>query len=81
MTKKEFTALKSCMDGWIEDFQAELSVYREMPEIIQEQDENINHNYELIHEMRSEIRKLKEELNALKMMHLISLKAELQKKI
>ena len=54
--------------------------YSEMPEILNENTDNIQHNYELIYELKDEIEELKQEINALKLIQIISLKQKMNQK-
>ena len=77
--KKQFDAFKLDMDGWIKSMNSELGRYRYIPPIIEENDENIDHNYEMLHQLRAEVHKLKEELAAMKLLQLMSIKDELSR--
>ena len=46
----------------------------ELPAVVSENADNIQHNYELIYELKDEIDELKQEINALKLIQIISLK-------
>ena len=71
------------IDAWIKQVRGEFTNLRELIPIVDENVDNIQHNYELINEMKDEINDLKQEIKALKLMHIISLKqrAEIQQKI
>ena len=71
--------LKSEMDAWVKDFRRELDGYSAMPSLVEEHDENIDHNYELIQEMRAEMKKLKEEVSALRLVQLLHLESQVQR--
>lgn len=76
--KKEFQIFKTEMDSWVKQFNNELSGYNSIPNDVEENTENIDHNYELLHELRAEITRLKEEVSALRIVQLLYLKSELK---
>jgi hypothetical protein len=77
--KKQFESFKADMDGWIKSLNREISDFHHVPSMVEENCENIDHNYEMLHQMRAEINKLKEELAAMKLLQLMSIKDELSK--
>jgi len=62
------------VDSWIKQIRREFSNLSDMPSIVNENTDNIQHNYELIYELKDEIEELKQEINALKLIQIISLK-------
>ena len=62
------------MDSWIKQIRREFSDFSELPGVINENTDNIQHNYELIYELKDQIEELKQEINALKLIQIISLK-------
>ena len=66
------------VDSWIKQIRREFSNLSDMPSIVNENTDNIQHNYELIYELKDEIEELKQEINALKLIQIISLKKEKQ---
>jgi hypothetical protein len=77
MTKKELSILKSEMDYWVKDFKSQISDMEDLSPMLKEHTSNIDHNYELLQQMRSEINQLKEELAGLRLVQLLHLKNEL----
>lgn len=73
---KEF---KENVDAWIKQIRNEMSDTADVSPIVEENMGNIQHNYELIHELKDDIEKMKQELNALKIIQIINLK-EMHKK-
>ncbi len=73
---KEF---KENVDSWIKQIRNEMNDTADISPIVEENVGNIQHNYELVHELRDEIEKLKQDLNALKIIQIINLK-EMNKK-
>ena len=65
---------KKEMNEWITQIRKEMSSLTDLPELVNENIDNIQHNYELIYELKDEIEDLKQEIKALKMLNLLSLK-------
>ncbi len=70
----ELEIFRDNVDSWIKQIRREFSYFVEMPAIVSENADNIQHNYELIYELKDEIDELKQEINALKLIQIISLK-------
>ena len=70
------------VDSWIKQIRSEFTSLSDLPNLVTESTDNIQHNYELIYELKDEIEELKQEINALKLIQIISLKKgkELQQK-
>lgn len=64
------------MDGWIKDINSKMQFVDNYDEDIDENKMNITHNYELIMETKAELHDLKQEVNALKLIQVITLKKE-----
>ncbi len=79
----EIKAFTENIDAWIKQIRREFSDFSDIPSVVSENTDNIQHNYELIYELKDEIEELKQEINALKLIQIISLKKtrEEQKKI
>ena len=79
----EIKAFTENVDAWIKQIRREFSDFSDIPCVVSENTDNIQHNYELIYELKDEIEELKQEINALKLIQIISLKKtrEEQKKI
>ena len=75
---KQFQSFKGEMDGWVKSFNGQLTNLGNFNSIVTDNSENIDHNYELIQEMRSEMRRLKEEISALRMVQLLHLKTDVE---
>ena len=65
---------KENVDAWIKQIRNELSEFQDIPAVVEENVNNIQHNYELIYELKDQIEELKQEINALKLIQVISLK-------
>ncbi len=72
---KEF---KENVDAWIKQIRQEVSEVKYNSPITGENTDNIQHNYELIHELKDELEKLKKEINALKIIQIINMKKNAQ---
>mgnify|MGYP001235381598 CR=1 FL=1 len=62
------------VDAWIKQIRREFTNFSDLPNVVSESTDNIQHNYELIYELKDEIEELKQEINALKLIQIISLK-------
>lgn len=62
------------VDAWIKQIRSEFTNFSDLPNVVSESTDNIQHNYELIYELKDEIDELKQEINALKLIQIISLK-------
>ena len=68
------------VDSWIKQIRREVSTFSDVPGLTTENTDNIQHNYELIYEVRDQVEELKQEINALKLIQIISLKKTKQEK-
>ena len=62
------------VDAWIKEIRKEFTNFADVPSVVTENIDNIQHNYELIYELKDQIDELKQEINALKLIQIISLK-------
>jgi len=62
------------VDAWIKQIRREFANFSDIPGVVSENTDNIQHNYELIYELKDEVEELKQEINALKLIQIISLK-------
>jgi len=62
------------VDAWIKQIRKEFTNFSDIPNVVGENIDNIQHNYELIYELKDQIEELKQEINALKLIQIISLK-------
>ena len=69
---------KENVDSWIKQIRREFSDFSDIPAVVQENSDNIQHNYELIYELKDEIEELKQEINALKLIQIVSLRSKLK---
>ena len=70
-------SLKENMDAWVKQIRREFSEFSDVPATVLENIDNIQHNYELIYELKDEIEELKQEINSLKLIQIVSLKSKL----
>ncbi len=75
----ELEIFRDNVDSWIKQIRREFTEFNELPEVVSENTENIQHNYELIYELKDQIEELKQEVNALKLIQIISLKQKMNK--
>ncbi len=66
--------LKQNMDDWVKDMSSKVGELKDIPQTTLENTDNIQHNYELVTELKSEIEDLKQEIKLLKLMHIVALK-------
>jgi len=62
------------VDAWIKQIRKEFTDFSDVPNVVNENTDNIQHNYELIYELKDQVDELKQEINALKLIQIISLK-------
>jgi len=77
---KETVVFKDNVDSWIKQIRREFSQFSDLPVVVNESVDNIQHNYELIYELKDEIDELKQEINALKLIQIITLKNKVKNK-
>ena len=77
--EQEIEIFRENVDSWIKQIRREFSEFSDLPGIVSENTDNIQHNYELIYELKDEIEELKQEINALKLIQIISLKQKMNK--
>ncbi len=73
----DITAFKTNVDAWVKQIRREVGEFRKYPEIIEESVGNIQHNYELIHEVKDQIEEIKTELQTLRLLQLAALKNQI----
>ena len=78
--EKDIETLRDNVDSWIKQIRREFSDFSDIPSLVTENADNIQHNYELIYELKDEIEELKQEINALKLIQIISLKQKMNQK-
>lgn len=73
---KETQKFKDNVDEWIKQMRADINKTKDLPLTVDENINNIQHNYELVQEMKDEIEDLKQEIKLLKIMHIMVLKQQ-----
>lgn len=71
---------KENVDAWVKQIKNEFSQFMDISGVTEENVNNIQHNYELIHELKEQIEELQQEINALKLIQIISLRDKINKK-
>ena len=79
MSHTEFEDFRENMDAWVKQIRKEVSEYKDIPEVLRENIDNTQYNYELFMEMREELSKLKEELKTLKLLHAMMIENQVAK--
>mgnify|MGYP001590793506 FL=1 len=79
--EQDLEVFKSNVDSWIKQIRREFAEFSDLPPLVSENADNIQHNYELIYELKDEIEELKQEINALKLIQIISLKQKMNQKV
>lgn len=69
---------KENVDSWIKQIRREFADFSDIPSVVNENTDNIQHNYELLYELKDEIEELKQEINELKLIQIISLKQKMK---
>ena len=68
------------VDSWIKQIRCEFSQITDVSGIVEENVNNIQHNYELVYELKETIDRLQDEVKALKLMQLLQLKEQIVKR-
>lgn len=68
------------VDSWIKQIRAEFNQITDVSGIVEENVNNVQHNYELIYELKEQIDNLRAEIKTLKLMQLLQIKEGLIKK-
>ena len=77
--EQEIEIFRDNVDSWIKQIRREFSEFSDLPSLVNDNADNIQHNYELVYELKDQIEELKQEINALKLIQIISLKQKPQK--
>ncbi|MDO8480767.1 MAG: hypothetical protein Q7S65_03015 [Nanoarchaeota archaeon] len=81
MGQQSFVSFKNDIDFWVKDLNSKVVQVQNLPRIVEEHADNINHNYELIQDLKDEMKALREEISALRMIQVLHLRSEVQKKV
>ena len=75
----EIEQLKENMDMWVKEIRREIKELMYLPQIVNENINNVQDSYQLIYELKNEVEDLKEKLNAMRLIQIMSLKHPQQK--
>tara|TARA_Y100000310_G_C20701273_1_gene830121 strand:- start:8036 stop:8275 length:240 start_codon:yes stop_codon:yes gene_type:complete len=70
----ETETFQTSVDSWIKEINGRVTKFEESTDVLAENQGNIEHNYELIHELRDSVEELKAEIRKLKLIQLYTLK-------
>jgi len=62
------------VDSWVKQIRSEFSQITDVSGVVEENIDNIQHNYELIYEIKEHLDNLTQEIKAVKLMQLLQLK-------
>lgn len=74
MQQVEIEQFKNDVDEWVKELRSEILRYKEFNEILEENVDNTQHNYELVRSMQSEVEYLKQEVRLLKIANIALLR-------
>src|SRR3989344_44777 len=72
--KAEFFNFKNSIDSWIKDFNSRVNDVEASAEAMEEFTVNVNHNYELILDLKEKMDDMKEQIQTIKLTQLIIIK-------
>jgi len=72
--KAEFFNFKNSIDSWIKDFNSRVNDVEASAEAMEEFTGNVNHNYELILDLKEKMDDMKEQIQTIKLTQLIIIK-------
>jgi hypothetical protein len=76
--QKEVSTFIENIDAWIKQIRSEFSEFKDLPSVVEDNVGNVQHNYELIFELKDQVEELKKELQALKVIQLATLKLKME---
>ena len=62
------------MDGWVKEINKKVNNFDYVEREMSENQDNIQHTYELVYELKDQIEEMKQEISALKLIQIISIK-------
>lgn len=68
MSKLTVNELKSTVDEWVREMNSKVTGLSEVPDVLVENTNNIQHNYERIKELQSQVDQMREELTLIRML-------------
>lgn len=69
------------VDSWIKQIRSEVGQLTDVSTVVEENTGNIQHNYELIYELKHHVDKLGEEVKALKMLQLLQMREQIARRV
>ena len=78
---KALIDFKENVDSWIKKINREITTIKEIPTILEENVDNIQHNYELARQLQDELDEIKKEVKLLRITQLMVLKKYNEKSI
>ncbi len=72
--EKELVRFREDVDAWVKEIRCQVSSFMDVPSVVTDNLQNIEHNYELINELKVEIEELKQELKMQRLMQMILIK-------
>jgi uncharacterized protein YllA (UPF0747 family) len=67
------------VDAWIKQIRSEVGQLTDVSSAVEENTNNIQHNYELIYELKDNVERLAEEVKALKLIQLVQIKERMMR--
>ena len=74
MPKLTTEVLRNEVDAWVREMHAKVDQLADMPEVVIENTNNIQHNYEVIKEMKQQMDNLQQEVRLLRLLYINQLK-------
>ena len=71
---KEMFEFKENVDAWVKEIRNEVGTITDVSNVVEENINNTQHNYELVLELKDEIEELRQELNAMKLIQIVALR-------
>ena len=65
---------KNDVDSWVKELRSEVLKYKEFNDVLEENVDNTEHNYELVRSLQSELEDLKQEVRLLKIANIALLR-------
>src|SRR3989338_2347184 len=69
------------VDSWIKQTHSKVGQLTDVSTVVEENTGNIQHNYELIYELKHHVDKLGEEVKALKMLQLLQMREQIARRV
>lgn len=76
---KETFEFKENVDAWVKQIRNEVSSITDVSQLVEENVNNTQHNYELILELKDELDEVRQELNALKLIQIVAMREKMSK--